>query len=169
MSAPQDDCIAASGFAKRRRPLAEAREASHTLLLADSRAFRLLLARRKPIRTAPISCPACHTSSIRRSKRRSVRDFLFSAAGVLPWRCKTCQTRFHARLLPLRILFYAHCANCGNLKLQRISAEHVPGAAAALGRILRLPALRCDPCRRKFFSVRPLRHEERPAEPAPSK
>src|SRR6266404_942649 len=104
-----------------------------------------------------------------RGESRSVRDFLFSAAGVLPWRCKTCQTRFHARLLPLRILFYAHCANCGNLKLQRISAEHVPGAAAALGRILRLPALRCDPCRRKFFSVRPLRHEERPAEPAPSK
>jgi len=141
---------------------------AQALPLADFRAFRLLLARRKPIRTAPISCPACHTSNIRRSKRRSVRDFLFSAAGVLPWRCETCRTRFRARLLPLRILFYAHCTNCGNLELQRISAEHVPGAAAALGRILRLPGLRCDPCRHKFFSVRPLRREERPVAPAPS-
>jgi len=144
-----------------------AKQASHTLPLADSRAFRLLLARRKPIRTAPINCPACHASSIRRSKRRSVRDYLFSVGGVLPWRCETCRTRFRARLLPVRILFYAHCANCGNLELQRIPADRVPGAAAAFGRILRLPALRCDPCRHKFFSVRPLRHEATPAEPAP--
>jgi hypothetical protein len=78
---------------------------------------------------------------------------------MLPWRCKNCHMRFRARLLPLRILFYAHCANCGNLQLQRISPEHVRGAAATFGRILRLPALRCDPCRHKFFSVRPLRHE----------
>jgi len=89
-----------------------------------------------------------------------VRDYLFSAAGILPWRCANCHTRFRARLLPLRILFYAHCANCGNLELQRISAEHVPGVAAAFGRILRLPALRCAPCRHKFFSVRPLRHKQ---------
>src|SRR5260370_36541119 len=112
-----------------------AKQAGQALALADFRAFRLLLARRKPIRTAPINCPACHASSIRRSKRRSVRDYLLSAAGILPWRCANCHTRFRARLLPLRILFYAHCANCGNLGLQRISAEHVPGLAAAFGRI----------------------------------
>jgi len=98
-----------------------------------------------------------------------VQDFLFSAAGVLPWRCEACQTRFRARLLPLRTWFYAHCANCGNLELQRISADRVPGAAATFGRILRLRALRCEPCRHKFFSVRPLRREERPVGPAPSK
>src|SRR5882724_270602 len=122
------------------------------LPLADFRAFRLLLARREPISTGPISCPVCHASNTRRSKRRSVRDFLFSAVGVLPWRCETCQTRFRARLLPFRTLLYAHCGICGNLELQRISADRVPGAAAAFGRILRLPALRCDPCRYKFFS-----------------
>ena len=84
-------------------------------------------------------------------------DYLLALAGVLPWRCEICHTRFRARLLPLRTLFYAHCANCGNLELQRISADRVAGAAAAFGRILGLPALRCDPCRHKFFSVRPLR------------
>jgi hypothetical protein len=36
----------------------------------------------------------------------------------------------------------------------------VPGVTAVLGRIFRLPALRCEPCRNNFFSVRPLRQEE---------
>src|SRR5260370_8408007 len=91
-----------------------AKQASHTLPLADSRAFRLLLARRKPIRTAPINCPACHASSIRRSKRRSVRDYLFSVGGVLPWHCETGRTLFHARLLPVRIMSFAHSPHTTN-------------------------------------------------------
>jgi hypothetical protein len=132
----------------------------HVLPLADFRTFRLLLAQRKAISIAPITCPACQASTIRRSKRRSVQDYLLSVGGILPWRCETCRTRFRARLLPFRTLLYAHCANCGNLELQRISADRVEGAAAAFGRILKLPALRCGPCRNKFFSVRPLRHKQ---------
>ena len=136
--------------------------------LADFRAFRLFLSRREPISTSPISCPVCHSSTSRRSKRRSGLDYLFSVAGVLPWRCESCSVRFHARLMPFRTFFYAHCGICGNLDLQRIAAERVPGVTAILGRILGLPALRCEPCRNKFFSVRPLRREERSAAAAPS-
>jgi len=65
-------------------------------------------------------------------------------------------------------LFYAHCAICGNFELQRISAERVPHVTAIFWRILRLPALRCEPCRHKFFSVRPLRREEPRVAAAPS-
>jgi hypothetical protein len=66
--------------------------------------------------------------------------------------------------VPLRNLYYAHCGICGNLELQRISAEYVTGMAALIGRVLRVPALRCEPCRHKFFSVRPLlREREREA------
>src|SRR6266851_4712993 len=90
--------------------------------LADGGAFRLCFAGREEIGTSPISCPLCHSSNSRRSKRRSVRDYLFSVTGV----------------------------------------------TAILGRILGLPALRCEPCRHKFFSVRPLRREERPAATASS-
>jgi hypothetical protein len=90
-----------------------------------------------------------------------VVDYLFGFAGVLPWRCESCGARFYARLMPFRTFLYAHCGICGNLELQRISAEHVPGVTAFLGRIFRLAALRCEPCRHKFFSVRPLRREER--------
>jgi hypothetical protein len=136
--------------------------------LADGGAFRLCFAGREEIGTSPISCPLCHSSNSRRSKRRSVRDYLFSVTGVLPWRCESCETRFHARALPLRAFFYAHCGICGNLELQRIAAARVPGVTAILGRILGLPALRCEPCRHKFFSVRPLRRDERSAATASS-
>jgi hypothetical protein len=88
-------------------------------------------------------------------------EFLFGVVGVVPWRCRACETRFHARAIPLRHLFYARCANCGNLELQRISPEKVTGMFAALGALLRLPALRCAPCRHKFFALRPLLPAER--------
>jgi C4-type Zn-finger protein len=98
-----------------------------------------------------------------------VVDYLFGFVGILPWRCESCTTRFYARLMPFRTFLYAHCGICGNLELQRISAEHMPGKTAFLGRVLRLPALRCEPCRHKFFSVRPLRQEERATARAASK
>jgi len=103
----------------------------------------------------------------RRSKRRSVQDHLFAAAGMLPWRCVSCAARFRARLLPFRTLFHAHCGICGNLELQRVAAERVPGMTTILWRILGLPALRCEPCRHKFFSVRPLQREAPRAAAAP--
>jgi len=96
-------------------------------------------------------------------------DHLLGFGGVLPWRCGACEVRFYARALPVRNHFYAHCRNCGNLELQRIAAEHVPGMMAMFWRVLRIPALRCEPCRHKFFSVKPLMREERRAEPAPVK
>jgi hypothetical protein len=134
----------------------------HTLPLANFRAFGLLLTRREPLSAGFMSCPVCHASTIRRSQRRQLQDYLFALIGAHAWRCEKCQTRFHSRPIPFRTLFNAHCANCGNLELQRISADHVPGAAAIFWRILGLPALRCDPCRHKFFSLRPLRHKDSP-------
>ena len=105
-----------------------------------------------------MTCPNCHGSDSRRSRRRSAKDYLFSVVGVLPWRCSECETRFYERAFPLRHLFYAHCAICGNFDLQRIAPERIPGLLPVVGRFLRLPALRCEPCRHKFFSVRPLKH-----------
>jgi hypothetical protein len=79
----------------------------------------------------------------------------------LPWRCGVCEKRFRARVDPLHKFFYAHCKLCGNQELQRISAEHVPGVTSILGRLFGIQALRCEPCRNKFFSLRPLLREER--------
>jgi hypothetical protein len=88
-----------------------------------------------------------------------VSDYLLSFSGILPWRCQFCKTRFRARPSSLGSLIYAHCKICGSLDLQRIAPQRVQGAASILGRILGIPALRCAPCRHKFFSARPLRRE----------
>jgi len=107
-----------------------------------------------------MNCPACQAAA-RRSRRRSASEYLFSAVGVVPWRCISCEIRFHGRAIPLRYLLYARCGICGNLELQRISPAKVAGLLSALGRWLKLPAVRCAPCRHKFFSLRPqLRAEQ---------
>jgi hypothetical protein len=84
-------------------------------------------------------------------------DFAYGVLGLIPWRCNKCEKRFRARPLPLSHAKYAHCAICGNFELKRISPEHVTGFMGMAGRLLGLPSLRCDPCRHKFFSIRPLK------------
>jgi len=88
-------------------------------------------------------------------------DAVSRIRGAVPWRCAACGKRFRARPIPLSHLFYAHCGICGNMELKQIAAEHVRGATGMIGRIFGLQALRCEPCRNKFVSVRPLKREER--------
>lgn len=90
-----------------------------------------------------------------------MRDHLYGLVGILPWRCGVCEKRFRARVEPLHNLLYAHCRICGNLELQKISGEHVPGVTSIFGRMFGIPALRCEPCRNKFFALRPVLREER--------
>jgi DNA-directed RNA polymerase subunit RPC12/RpoP len=72
------------------------------------------------------------------------------------WRCTKCEKRFHARAVPLSRAKYARCSICGNQELQKISSEYIAGPMALVARMLGLPALRCEPCRHKFFAVRPV-------------
>ena len=104
-------------------------------------------------------CPACHSDGGRRSRRRNVIDYVLSAGGIVPWRCPQCEKRFHARSVALRNVRYARCGICGNLELQKISPEYVAGPLSLLARMLGLPALRCEPCRHKFFALRPVLRE----------
>src|SRR5882672_9961863 len=107
-----------------------------------------------------MNCPNCHSTDFRRSRRKSLQDHVFGMGGAVPWRCTPCGMRFYARPVPIRHLLYAHCSICGNLDLQVISSEYVSGAVALLGRLLHLPARRCEPCRHKFFTLRPRMKEE---------
>jgi hypothetical protein len=101
-----------------------------------------------------MDCPVCHSSGGRRSRRRTWLDYLLGFVGLVPWRCIQCEARFHARAQALRNVRYARCGICGNQELQRISASYVPGILSIGARLLGMPALRCDPCRHKFFSFR---------------
>ncbi len=105
-------------------------------------------------------CPACNSDGGRRSRRRSVLDHVLSSVGLFPFRCQKCEKRFRSRSVALRNVKYARCALCGNLELQKIAPEYVPGILATLARLFGLPALRCEPCRNKFFAVRPVMREQ---------
>src|SRR5580704_9634968 len=138
---------------RRRQPLAETGHIPYSLA-------------KRNLQKLSMNCPACQAVACRRSRRRSISEYLFSAVGVVPWRCMVCETRFHARAIPLRHLRYTRCGICGNLELQRISAETVSGVTSAVGRWLGLPAVRCEPCRHKLFSLRPMLPAEQAAEVA---
>ncbi len=102
-------------------------------------------------------CPNCRSTVCRRSRRRGLRDNLLSLTGLRPWRCRVCQSRFFAWLVPARWVFYVHCPTCGNLDLQHVARDRVNSGVSWLYRRLRVPAYRCDPCRRRFFSLRRFR------------
>jgi C4-type Zn-finger protein len=108
-----------------------------------------------------MTCPVCKSIDARRSRRQYAGDYIFSIFGVYPWRCKTCETRFHARLMTLSDSLHAHCPICGNAELQRIAADRVDTPLGFLWRRLSIPAYRCEPCRYKYFSIRPYRNRER--------
>ena len=81
-------------------------------------------------------------------------DNLRRLFGLLPWRCRTCERRFHAWLVPARFAFYVHCPRCGNLDLSHVARDRVAGGMAPVYRLFRVPAYRCDACRLRFFSLR---------------
>ena len=99
-------------------------------------------------------CPSCQSDSCRRSKRRGIWDYIVGVTGLRPWRCRACEARFYAWVVPISYAAFVHCPQCGNLDVQRISREHVSGGFAWLKRLLHFPAYRCDPCRHRFFSLR---------------
>jgi hypothetical protein len=102
-------------------------------------------------------CPHCRSERCRRSRRHKIADYCIGVTGVRPWRCSYCEHRFYATIVALRFWPLAHCARCGNLNLQRISREYVTGGYAWFFKLVRAPAFRCEPCRYRFFSIRPNR------------
>ncbi len=102
-----------------------------------------------------MTCPVCKGKNARRSRRQKVTDYLLSVFGVYPWRCRDCHTRFYARPMSLSDSLHAHCPICGNIELKRISPEHVDTPLGFLWSAIHIPAYRCEPCRHKYFSIRP--------------
>jgi DNA-directed RNA polymerase subunit RPC12/RpoP len=99
-----------------------------------------------------------------------VIDFVANIPGMRPWRCMECEQRFYARKVASAYSMNAHCPRCGNFDLEHISRERVEaGTLITLKRWLGFPAYRCDPCRHRFFSVKPFRRilpSTSPADPA---
>ena len=103
-------------------------------------------------------CPQCRSDNCFRSHRDGILDFMLTAAGLRPWRCHSCERRFHAWRVAAILERFAHCPRCGNFDLEHISRERVEdGTLVFVKRWMRFPAYRCDPCRHRFFSVKPFR------------
>lgn len=103
-------------------------------------------------------CPRCRSENCFRSGPGGLGDDIYAAFGQRCWRCHMCDRRFHARRVAISFALYAHCPRCGNFDLERASRNRVDwGLLISLKRWLGFPSYRCDPCRRKFFSVRPVR------------
>jgi hypothetical protein len=69
-----------------------------------------------------------------------------------------CEERFYGWKVAAAFSFNAHCPRCGNFDLEHISRERVEtGTLITVKRWLGFPAYRCDPCRFRFFSIRPFR------------
>lgn len=101
-------------------------------------------------------CPQCRSADCFRSHRSGVLDFMGTVIRLRPWRCHTCDLRFYAWRVALSFAGYAHCPRCGNFDLEHIARDRVGrGVGAQIERFLGFPAYRCDPCREKFFSLRP--------------
>jgi len=103
-------------------------------------------------------CPRCRSAECYRSHRGGITDFVASLTGTRPWRCMACELRFYAWKVAAAFSLNAHCPRCGNFNLEHISRERVEaGSMITLKRWLGFPAYRCDPCRHRFFSVKPFR------------
>ena len=102
-------------------------------------------------------CPSCGDESCLRSHRRGIGDWLVTVAALRPWRCMKCRRRFYGRAVALTFLRNAHCPQCGNMELQHIGKRWVKeGRLRWIFRALNAPAYRCDVCRYRFFSFRPI-------------
>jgi hypothetical protein len=127
------------------------------MLLAEGR-FGILPRRKRGFDNQPMICPQCRSVDCFRSHRSGAFDYLSTLLGLRPWRCHSCDLRFHASVVAVSFSGYAHCPRCGNFDLEHISADRVEnGTLVTLKRWLAFPAYRCDPCRQRFFSALPFR------------
>jgi predicted RNA-binding Zn-ribbon protein involved in translation (DUF1610 family) len=115
-------------------------------------------------------CPECGEEKVRRSRRRTLLDYLLSLSGLRPYRCRECNQRFYdysrSRRLPREPRSrWAKCPRCGGTSAYRIARNKVPSTwGNLLWRILPVSGFRCPECRKRFFDYRP----QRPKEDRPS-
>jgi DNA-directed RNA polymerase subunit RPC12/RpoP len=109
-------------------------------------------------------CPKCGEARVRRSRRRTVPDFLLGIFGLRTYRCHECEYRYHSRgqgqALPRRSR-WVECPRCGFAAVDPIARHKVPPTWVNLPqRMLLYSAYRCPECRKRFFDSRSRRPQE---------
>jgi len=102
-----------------------------------------------------VSCPQCGSKHLRVTRLRGFRQRLRSILGILPFRCRHCETRFTAGIWHLSGIRYACCPKCYRTELSTWSEQyyHPPWMVVAKLRLGATP-YRCEYCRCNFASFR---------------
>ena len=104
-------------------------------------------------------CPGCGLKTASLAHRKKLGEQFLSLAGIRPFYCENCQSRFHRFRAPRRLVpisWAAHCPRCTFTGVEKVSKDRVPHILRnVLWRLLDIPAYRCPECRTKFFSILP--------------
>jgi len=100
-------------------------------------------------------CPKCGSRNLRISRVRSFAERLRTVAGIFPFRCRQCDTRFPAAIWSLSAWRYARCPKCLRMELSTWSEQyyHPPLGTVVKLRLGATP-YRCEFCRCNFASYR---------------
>ncbi len=102
-----------------------------------------------------IQCPACGSTNVRYSRIRTLRERLWTFAGVHPLRCRSCRQRFARQVWRLANLRYARCPKCFRMDLNLWEESRYVGSGYTIF-LLRMGAhpYRCEYCHLNFASFR---------------
>ena len=106
------------------------------------------------------TCPSCGASKFRISKARGLWEHIAQLVGYNPFRCTTCEQRFHIRIWSFQHLIYAKCPRCHRMDLSRWSTTRYNASAGTNIRIaLGAKPVRCEYCRCNFDSWKAVKEQ----------
>ena len=104
----------------------------------------------------PLECPKCGSRYLRESQPRTVAERAGKLKFLAPLRCMDCKTRFVARTLVFRDMFFAKCPDCLRMDLNSWSGKtYDPPLMMRIKISLGAQRWRCEYCRKNFVDFRP--------------
>ena len=103
-----------------------------------------------------LTCAHCGGRDVRRARLQSWTERILTLAGIYPFRCRDCQTRFRLSIWLLSKLQYAKCPKCLRVELSTWSRKYYrAGLWASFLVTFGAQKYRCTACRCNFVSFRP--------------
>ncbi|MCX6621698.1 MAG: hypothetical protein NTY38_11610, partial [Acidobacteria bacterium] len=101
------------------------------------------------------ACPSCGSTNFRASHPQSLWESLRGVLGIVPIRCRECQTRYEGRLFRPLDVVYARCPRCFRLDLSMWTLDHYNvGIWQRIKLGFGAHPWRCEACRCNFASFR---------------
>ncbi|MGC2662387.1 MAG: hypothetical protein WA324_30855 [Bryobacteraceae bacterium] len=103
-----------------------------------------------------LTCQRCGGRDVRRARTQSWPERIRTIAGIYPFRCRDCNSRFLLSIWLLSKLQYAKCPKCLRTELSTWSRKYYrAGLWASFLVTFGAQKYRCPACRCNFVSFRP--------------